>query len=215
MIIRGGLTVWQPYANAIARTPARRGKRIENRKRAPWDCVLQPDTWIALHASMRRPRALEVADVDRRMAAASCGKGVMLEGAAGPLGAVLAVCQVAGYILPKRGGAVVARPTREVQAAVLRVLSGEDPWYDGGFGWILSNVVPLWEPVPCAGRQGLWRLPGAVAEAVLDRARNRPVFGGGEDPWGEFMDPIRSRAESESYLVLLASGAAVPYSRRV
>ena len=35
-----------------------------------------------------------------------------------------------------------------------------------GWHWVLANVRPLPEPVPCKGRQGLWRLPKDVERAV-------------------------------------------------
>lgn len=35
------------------------------------------------------------------------------------------------------------------------------------WAWLLANVRPLPEPVPCRGAQGLWNAPGTVAAAVL------------------------------------------------
>ena len=32
-------------------------------------------------------------------------------------------------------------------------------WNPGGWAWKLADVEPLAEPIPCAGRQGVWRLP--------------------------------------------------------
>ncbi len=37
----------------------------------------------------------------------------------------------------------------------------------GKYHWRLSNVLPLPEPVPCKGRQGLWRPDGETVERVL------------------------------------------------
>jgi len=39
-------------------------------------------------------------------------------------------------------------------------------WEPGGWAWELAEVERLAEPVPCKGRQGVWRLPDDVAEAV-------------------------------------------------
>ncbi|OEV14060.1 hypothetical protein [Streptomyces nanshensis] len=50
------------------------------------------------------------------------------------------------------------------------------PWGEPGvFHWTLSDVVALDKPVPCPGRQGLWRPDRAVVDAV---AANLP--GGAE-----------------------------------
>lgn len=37
---------------------------------------------------------------------------------------------------------------------------------DGRWGWELSGPQPLTSPVPCKGRQGVFRLPPEVSEAV-------------------------------------------------
>lgn len=36
----------------------------------------------------------------------------------------------------------------------------------GRFGWVLSNVHPLPEPVPCRGALGLWRVPDPVLAEI-------------------------------------------------
>lgn len=36
-------------------------------------------------------------------------------------------------------------------------------WFVGPFGWILTDVVTLPEPIPCKGRQGLWTVPPEIA----------------------------------------------------
>ena len=54
-------------------------------------------------------------------------------------------------------GAVVAL------ARVVEVVQehSDDPWFIGPYGWVLDDVVAL-TPVPCRGRQQLWRLPDEV-----------------------------------------------------
>ena len=37
----------------------------------------------------------------------------------------------------------------------------DDPWFIGPYGWVLDDVVAL-TPVPCRGRQQLWRVPEEV-----------------------------------------------------
>lgn len=34
-----------------------------------------------------------------------------------------------------------------------------DPWFTGPVGWILDDVRPLSEPLPCKGAQGFWNIP--------------------------------------------------------
>lgn len=38
-----------------------------------------------------------------------------------------------------------------------------------GWHWILADVIPLPEPVPCKGRQGLWTLPDEVERKVREQ----------------------------------------------
>lgn len=48
-------------------------------------------------------------------------------------------------------------------------ISGQLPyghWEPGGWAWELDDVEPLAEPIPCRGRQGVWRLPEDVAEEI-------------------------------------------------
>ena len=56
-----------------------------------------------------------------------------------------------------------------VSAEVADIPDGQDVWYAGDVPWILGDVVALREPVPCKGRQGLWRVPADVAGAVLEQ----------------------------------------------
>lgn len=39
-------------------------------------------------------------------------------------------------------------------------------WEPGGWAWELDDVEPLAGPIPCRGRQGVWRLPEDVAEEI-------------------------------------------------
>lgn len=41
------------------------------------------------------------------------------------------------------------------------------PWFTGPYGWILSDVRVLCEPVPCRGAQRLWTLPPDIEARVL------------------------------------------------
>lgn len=41
-----------------------------------------------------------------------------------------------------------------------------DPWFEGPFGWVLSDLVAMPKPIPCRGAQKLWTLPRDVHERV-------------------------------------------------
>lgn len=44
----------------------------------------------------------------------------------------------------------------------------DDPWFFGPYGWVLEDFVAI-EPVPCKGRQGLWKVEGDLLGAVRER----------------------------------------------
>jgi hypothetical protein len=39
-------------------------------------------------------------------------------------------------------------------------------WFFGPFGWVLTNVRRLEEPVPCGGKQGLWTVPAELEAGI-------------------------------------------------
>jgi hypothetical protein len=43
---------------------------------------------------------------------------------------------------------------------------------EGQFHWVLANIRPLAEPVPCKGALGLWRLPEDVEKLVREQLVN-------------------------------------------
>ena len=60
-----------------------------------------------------------------------------------------------------------ARPETHSFEDIYAAACCESSWaQDDGWHWVLANVRPLPEPVPCKGRQGLWRLPEDVERAV-------------------------------------------------
>jgi hypothetical protein len=134
------LTIWQPYAWAIAEGI----KLIENRDYPP-PAALVGQT-LAIHAG-KSSLAQEAAAVFR--------SGVFGEAAQAipewnqlAFGAVVAVAELAGFCEPH------GEPDR--------------PWWNrDAYGWRLCNVRKLPEPVPCRGYQRVWQLrPPAVVSAV-------------------------------------------------
>ena len=147
------ITLWQPWAWAIARA----GKRIENREWSPGRELRQGEP-VAIHASYR----LE-----------DCGFPV---GAPGPPGASEFV-----RVLDKEGRRIAPDP--EDAACILggvvavaifdRVIRSEPRglqagWWVGPVGWVFSEVTSLALPVPCSGKQKIWRLGEAESERVLE-----------------------------------------------
>ncbi len=62
-------------------------------------------------------------------------------------------------------GALVARA--ELVDVILPGGDCDSPWYTGGFGIVLANVVPLAEPIPWQGSPRLFGVPdSAFAEAA-------------------------------------------------
>lgn len=55
----------------------------------------------------------------------------------------------------------VARLTQVVQRS-------DDPWFFGPFGWVLEDFVAI-DPVPCRGKQGLWKVEGDLLDTVRER----------------------------------------------
>jgi len=43
----------------------------------------------------------------------------------------------------------------------------KNPWYEGPVAWTQREARALMTPIPCKGKQGLWQVPGEIAEEVL------------------------------------------------
>ena len=114
-------------------------KRVENRTwTVPRWAIGQV---IAIHAS-KKP------DISARPPAGECWPDHRMH-----LGAVIAVAVVAGC--HHSSDASECPGPKCSSWAVL-----------GQYHWLLSDVLPLAEPVPCRGMLGLWRLPEDVEKLV-------------------------------------------------
>lgn len=132
------LSIMQPWAAAIAYG----AKRTENRTwRAPRWIIGET---IAIHAGKR-------ADLGARPPVGEAWPGRRMH-----LGSVIAVAVVAAcHLSPDFGGTCGA--TRPLCS----------PWSVADqYHWLLADVRPLAEPVPCRGMLGLWRLPDEVEKLV-------------------------------------------------
>ncbi len=129
-----GITLWQPWATAIALG----AKRIETRS---WSTRYRGP--IAIHAARRPPEPLyDVIAWDglRRLG---------WNDARDPRGAIVAVADLVDVL-----------PTQHLHPEELERALGD--FSAGRFGWVLDNVRPLREPLPYQGAQGLWEIPTAV-----------------------------------------------------
>lgn len=43
-------------------------------------------------------------------------------------------------------------------------------WFFGEFGWVLTNVIAIPSPVPCAGKQGLWAVHSEIVGQIREQA---------------------------------------------
>ena len=70
-------------------------------------------------------------------------------------------------------------PTSAVFAVATLDVAGEmdvDGWaFDGCAHWLMRDLLPLEQPVPCSGQQGIWKLPEEVEEAVRSQLPSREV----------------------------------------
>lgn len=134
-----GLTLWQPWAHAVAHL----GKRVENRPWKPPSTIL--GRLVAIHAAARRDEADELRA--EQFIRTAVGLDVP---AASTLsrGTIVAIARVTGF-----------------------VTKSTDPWFFGPYGWQLTDVVALPEPIPCRGMQGLWPVPAHIGRVVIERWR--------------------------------------------
>ena len=138
------LSIRQPWAWAIACA----GKTVENRSRGTRYRGL-----LAIHAS----KAVYREDLDNPLILmAVAGRGFVIDEGPSSTGAVVAVAELAGcHLSPDFGGTCGA--TRPLCS----------PWaVRDQYHWLLTDVRPLADPVPCRGALGLWRLPDEVEKAV-------------------------------------------------
>lgn len=86
------------------------------------------------------------------------------------LGAVVAVAEFAGCVANRWE---IDRLPPEMVARVGSIMNVHR-WFSGPYGFLLADVRPLSEPVPCRGFQGLWTLSPELEAAVLERVASTP-----------------------------------------
>ena len=134
------LTLKNPWAHLIAHHE----KRVENRSWMPWESVDR----LLIHAGKGWDRE-SLYWINGRWGIEPVG---VVESA------VVAVADLA----------FACDSARRSESLVVRCPCG--PWaFPGQCHWNLTNILTLPEPVPCAGRQGLWRPAPEVVAAVADQ----------------------------------------------
>lgn len=53
------------------------------------------------------------------------------------------------------------------------VVQHESKWFSGPMGWVLQNPYALPEPLYCAGKLGLWRIPPEFERTIRRQLANR------------------------------------------
>lgn len=123
--------------------------------------IRQPWAWAVLHAGKRvENRDWPTAFRGRVLLHASkgCTRGEYEEAAWAISGD--ARVKVPPLVELPRGAIVGA-------ATIYDCVSASDsPWFCGPFGFLLSHVVALPEPIPCKGALGFWDVPNTVEELV-------------------------------------------------
>lgn len=170
------LSLWQPWASAIAVG----AKRIETR---PWATkyrgllaihaaktttgdVLALEPTPDQNAQQRLETWISVFGLKPRYGLSGLFQGL-------PRGAVVAICR----LIDVSPVASLAEHPMAPQAAPHGVVRERDlgDFREGRYAWILDSVMPLSEPFPCRGGQGLFDvdLPRAVQSAIGSKYMNR------------------------------------------
>jgi hypothetical protein len=83
--------------------------------------------------------------------------------------AVIGVATVERAVIEWRDGSIVDR--HGVNGGPVVDLGDQRRWFFGEVGYVLRDVQPLAEPVPCRGALGFWTLPAEVAARVEELLR--------------------------------------------
>lgn len=136
------ISLWQPWASAIALGH----KRVETRH---WSTAYRGP--IAIHAAKRwTPDQREFSAIERALG--------RLPGRL-PLGAFVATAVLSDI-----------RSSDELKLTVDAIERRYGNYEPGRFGWLLTDIVPLAEPIPAVGRQSIWTVTAATEALLMARA---------------------------------------------
>jgi hypothetical protein len=154
------LSIRQPYAWAIAGG----FKPAENRTRKiPLKYIGVP---VALHASKERDdvMVLPTLEATDALLQASLDTDPLLS-----LGAIVAVVTFTG-----------CHPLYNICNPAGIPQTTCSPWSEwGSYHWLVGDVRPIAEPVPCRGALGFWPVPADVERAVREQLEPKSITGKG------------------------------------
>jgi len=52
----------------------------------------------------------------------------------------------------------------------------ESPWFQGPYGWVLENVVPLSEPIYCKGYMKLWNISDEIEKEIWKQIEENTIY---------------------------------------
>lgn len=140
------LTLWRPYDFAILHA----GKDVENRGWKP-PTTLPVGARLAIHAGARYDY-----DGTQNMIRLGLVNVAQLSGTEAHPSSIMGVATYLGWFQLARNGQVITNGAIEHADARAR-----SPWFARGdaIGWMLGDALALPQPIPCAGKQGLWTVP--------------------------------------------------------
>lgn len=153
------LTIWQPWAAAIAHGP----KRIENRQWAP--PLTHVGQRIAIHAGKSYDPQWNGRSVYEL--------GITPDQALPWTGFFVALATLGGWVTTTGDYCLDGMPVQKRRAAL--EAANNDKFFVGPVGWVLTDVVALAMPIRASGAQRLWRVE--PHDEVLLRAQDK----GGND----------------------------------
>jgi len=148
-----GLTLTQPWASLVAVG----AKRIETRS---WSTPYRGP--LAIHAAKGLSSVGGAVGLHALVSRWPFSEKVYAE--ALPLGAIVATAVLRDIWTTERIAAELERRVA-LGSADAEFELGFGDYSSGRFGWILGDVEPLPEPIPCKGSLGLWNVAGALGAA--------------------------------------------------
>jgi hypothetical protein len=165
------LSLTQPWAQLVAIG----AKKVETRG---WQTAYRG--WLAIHATISVPPAARKLCLTEPFGNALTAGGIpgavwtdgQVRGAdhrALPLGAIVAVANLhrCGEIRRTPDGQVIVHGQGLPITDERELVFGD--YTPGRYGWVLTNVQPLREPIPCRGALGLWDVPSEVLAKIREQ----------------------------------------------
>lgn len=146
-----GFTLIRPWTWTMIHAPEDRRKRIENRPlKLPEKFV---DVWVLFHSGRGTEDAKTVDMIERTL-------GFKLPRTAWDEGVI-------GRVKFSR----MLRKNADDLFPADAAPAGQEPWFFGPYGYLVSASEALPKPIPCKGMLGWWRVPPHVLQALPESWR--------------------------------------------